>query len=252
MENFSQWGEDGIIQFLIKEIKIENKTFIEFGVQDFFESNCRYLLCASDWQGFVIDGSNDNIQRLKNSYFYWKHDLQSVAAFLDLENINEILSQSNFDKDLGILSVDLDGNDYHILRKINVFEPRIIISEFNPYFGVDRAISIPYDPQFVRTEKHHSNLYFGASIRAIENLLSKKGYTLIGTGMMGSNAYFVKTDLMTEKLYHFANHAINFNGHCRQSRNRLGNLNYLRSEDAINEIRGLPVINVLTDKEETL
>jgi len=197
---FSQWGEDGIIQFLIREVEIQNKTFIEFGVEDFFESNCRYLLMASDWQGFVIDGSDENIRRLQNSYFYWRHDLQSVAAFVDRENINELLKKSGFNRDLGILSFDIDGNDYHILKAINAFEPRLVVSEFNPYFGTERAISVPYDPKFYRTEKHYSNLYFGASIKAIEYVLNEKGYTLVGTGMTGGNAYFVRNDLMTDKL----------------------------------------------------
>ncbi|MDU8945547.1 hypothetical protein [Ovoidimarina sediminis] len=249
---FSQWGEDGIIQFLIREVEIQNKTFVEFGVEDFFESNCRYLLMSSDWQGFVIDGSGENMLRLKNSYFYWKHDLQSVAAFVDKENINELLSQSNFDRDLGILSIDIDGNDYHILKAINVFEPRIIISEFNPYFGTDRAISVPYDPGFYRTEKHHSNLYFGASIKAIEHVLSEKGYTLVGTGMTGNNAYFVRNDLITDKLSQLTRNTINFNGFCRESRDKDGKLNFLRGEDRLNEIKGLPVLNVLTGTEETL
>jgi len=249
---FSQWGEDGIIQFLIREVEIQNKTFIEFGVEDFSESNCRYLLISSDWQGFVIDGSDENIRQLQKSYFYWRHDLQSMAAFVDKENINELLKKSDFNRDLGILSVDIDGNDYHILKAINVFEPRIIISEFNPYFGTERAVSVPYDPKFCRTEKHYSNLYFGASIRAIEFVLNEKGYTLIGTGMTGSNAYFVRNDLITERLSLFAKNSINFNGFCRESRDKDGNLSFLRAEDRLYEIKGLPVLNVLTGLEESL
>jgi len=249
---FSQWGEDGIIQFLIREVEIQNKTFIEFGVEDFSESNCRYLLISSDWQGFVIDGSDENIRQLQNSYFYWRHDLQSMAAFVDKENINELLKKSDFNRDLGILSVDIDGNDYHILKAINVFEPRIIISEFNPYFGTERAVSVPYDPKFCRTEKHYSNLYFGASIRAIEFVLNEKGYTLIGTGMTGSNAYFVRNDLITERLSLFAKNSINFNGFCRESRDKDGNLSFLRAEDRLYEIKGLPVLDVLTGLEESL
>ena len=249
---FSQWGEDGIIQFLIREVEIKNKTFVEFGVEDFFESNCRYLLMSSDWQGFVIDGSEENIQQLQSSSFYWKHDLQSLTAFIDKENINELLTNPGFDKDLGILSVDLDGNDYHIINSINVFEPRIIIIEFNPYFGTDRAITVPYDPSFYRTEKHHSNLYFGASIKALKFALQKRGYTLVGTGMMGGNAYFVRNNLMTDKLSMLSNNAICFNGYFRESRDLNGNLNYLRGEERLQEIKGLPVINVLTGLEEKL
>ena len=197
---FSQWGEDGIIQFLIREVEIVNTTFIEFGVEDFSESNCRYLLMSSGWQGFVIDGSEYNINSLKKSYYYWKYDIQSSANFVNTTNINETLAQSKFENDLGILSVDIDGNDYHILTAIDNFDPRIIICEFNPIFGVDRAITVPYDPLFNRTEKHYSNLYFGASIKALELLMQEKGYTLVGTGKMGCNAYFVKNELMTEKL----------------------------------------------------
>ncbi|MFT6287111.1 MAG: hypothetical protein ACJA09_001864 [Alcanivorax sp.] len=249
---FSQWGEDGIIQFLIREVEIKNKTFVEFGVEDFFESNCRYLLMSSDWQGFVIDGSTVNIQRLQSSSFYWKYDLQSLAAFIDKENINELLKKSDFDRDLGILSVDVDGNDYHILKAIKVFDSRIIISEFNPYFGKDRAITVPYDPSFYRTEKNHSNLYFGASIKALKFGLQEKGYTLVGTGMMGGNAYFVRNDLMTDKLSMLSNNAISFNGYCRESRDINGNLNYLRGEKRLEAIKGLPVINVLTGMEEKI
>lgn len=249
---FSQWGEDGIIQFLIREIKIKNKTFVEFGVGDFSESNCRYLMMSADWQGFVIDQSKQDIKKLQNTHFYWKFDLQSVFAFIDRSNINELLKKSGFDKDLGILSIDLDGNDYFILKEINVFEPRIIISEFNPYFGLNRSISVPYDPFFNRTKKHYSNLYFGASIKAIENILLEKGYTLVGTGMMGINAYFIRNDLMTDNLYKLANNPINFNGHFRESRDTNGKLNYLRNDEITNEIKGLPVLNVLTGTEEKL
>src|ERR1035437_793024 len=83
---FSQWGEDGIIQHLTKTIEIKNKAFIEFGVGDFFESNCRFLLMKDDWKGFVVDGSKHNIDRLKNSYFYWKYHIDAVEAFITKEN----------------------------------------------------------------------------------------------------------------------------------------------------------------------
>jgi hypothetical protein len=79
---FSQWGEDGILQKLIGCIDIRNKTFIEFGVEDFYESNCRFLLMNDNWSGFVIDGSASNIDRLRNSYFYWKYPLDSRASFI--------------------------------------------------------------------------------------------------------------------------------------------------------------------------
>ena len=98
---FSQWGEDGIIQKIIDSIEIKNKTFIEFGVGDFFESNCRFLMMHNNWSGFVIDSSEKMIEMLKRAYFYWKYNLKSNNAFIYKENINNLLLKSEFDFDLG-------------------------------------------------------------------------------------------------------------------------------------------------------
>src|SRR3984885_5848065 len=72
---FSQWGEDGIVQYLTKAIELKHKTSIEFCVESFMEANCRFLLMKYNWSGYVIDGSSSNIAKLKNSYFYWKHHI---------------------------------------------------------------------------------------------------------------------------------------------------------------------------------
>ena len=249
---FSQWGEDGIIDFLVSEVSITNNTFIEFGVENFSESNCRYLLMKSDWNGFVVDGSKKNIDKLKSSNYFWKYDLQALTAFIDVDNINEILKKSGFEKDLGILSIDIDGNDYHVLNKIDFFDPRIIICEFNPIFGYKRKITTPYDPKFFRTKGHHSNLYFGASINALISLLSKKNYTLIGTGMQGGNAFFVKNSLMTDRLKTLAENPFCFNFNWRESRDVNGKLNFLRSENRYNEIKGMKVLNIENGNLEEL
>ncbi|MDA7733250.1 hypothetical protein N8841_02050 [Candidatus Pelagibacter sp.] len=249
---FSQWGEDGIIDFLVSEVSIVNKTFIEFGVENFSESNCRYLLMQSDWNGFVIDSSQKNIEKLKNSDYFWKYDLQTLVAFIDTSNINELLIKSGFERDLGILSIDIDGNDYHILNKIDCFDPRIIICEFNPVFGNDRKITVPYDPKFYRTKEHHSNLYFGASINALRSLLIKQDYTLVGTGMQGNNAYFIKNSLMTDRLRILAKNPFCFNFNLRESRDINGNLNFLRTDLRYKEIKGMNVLNVETGNLEKL
>lgn len=157
---FSQWGEDGIIQFLISNLNVRNKTFIEFGVEDFFESNCRFLMMKDNWSGFVIDGSVKNIERLKSSYFYWRYNLLGVASFITRENIAHLLESSGFDKNPGILSIDIDGVDYHVLAELQSWKPSILIVEYNTVFGFNRPVTVPYDANFHRTHKHFSNLYF--------------------------------------------------------------------------------------------
>lgn len=241
---FSQWGEDGIIQHLIKSIEIKNKTFIEFGVEDFFESNCRFLLMKDDWKGFVIDGSKSNISRLKNSYFYWKHDLEAVNAFITKENIEDILSTSGFENDLGILSIDLDGNDYYILQAIKSFNPRILICEFNSVFGATAKISIPYQADFNRTKAHHSNLYWGASLGAMTYLANEKGYSLVGTNTAGNNAFYVRNDLLNNNVEVLSVEAAYSPSNYRESRDKDKSLTYIPSNKRLETIKGLPVFDV--------
>ena len=75
---FSQWGEDGIIQMLLRHIEIPNKIFIEFGVENYTESNTRFLLIKNNWAGLVIDGSPEHINYIKNDSIYWQHNLKAL------------------------------------------------------------------------------------------------------------------------------------------------------------------------------
>lgn len=249
---FSQWGEDGILQKLIGCVEIANRTFIEFGVEDFYESNCRYLLMNNNWSGFVMDGSQINIDRMRHSYFYWKYQLDSVAAFITRSNVNQLLASSGFDHDLGILSIDVDGVDYYLFEAISDFRPRIVILEYNAVFGGDRKITVPYADDFRRTNSHYSTLYFGASLAALTHLANRKGYTLVGTSSTGVNAFFVRNDLMNDSLEtHTAQSAFTML-RARESRDQQGRLTFLGGDDRINLIKGLPVYNVETQQLEAL
>jgi hypothetical protein len=171
---FSQRGEDGIIQYLIKHILIENKTFIEFGVEDYMESNTRFLMMHNNWSGLVIDGSAKNITSLKKQNWFWAYDLQAKWAFIDKDNINDLLKGF---RNIGLLSIDIDGNDYWIFKEIDFSElnPSIIVCEYNALFGQERTISVPYDKVFKRTKAHYSNLFFGASLAALNHVADQKG-----------------------------------------------------------------------------
>jgi len=249
---FSQWGEDGILQFLTSALEIPNKTFIEFGVEDFFESNCRFLLVKDNWRGFILDSSPEHINRLRSSYFYWKYDLRAESTFITRENINESLAQSGFDQDLGILSIDIDGNDYHVLESIAGFRPRILVCEYNAVFGPRRCIVVPYDPRFSRGTRHSSNLYYGASLGALACLTRRLGYSLVGTNSSGNNAFFVRNDLVTGNLLALDAEAGFTPSRFRESRDSKGGLSFVSGEDRLTLIQGLPVLNVETNRMEEL
>lgn len=131
---FSQWGDDGIIQWLTNNIEFPNRTFVEFGVEDYSESNTRFLMMNNNWSGLVMDGSEANINKISLSSYFWKYNLSAVCAFIDADNINKLLSAANLEKEVGILHIDLDGNDYWIWKAINVISPILVIIEYNSVF----------------------------------------------------------------------------------------------------------------------
>lgn len=247
---FSQWGDDGIIQWLIHNIDFEQRTFIEFGVSNYDEANTRFLLMNNNWSGFIMDGSKSNIEYIRNSDYYWKYDLTAKEAFIDKDNVNSLIESSGFGKELGILHIDLDGNDYWIWKEIDGISPTLLILEYNSVFGSERAITVPYDKDFNRTNAHHSNLYFGASLLALCELSDKKGYQFIGCNSAGNNAFFVRKDRMNDKIKPISPEEGYVMSKGRESRDKEGNLTFVTGDARAEIIRGLPVINTRTNKPE--
>jgi hypothetical protein len=193
---YSQFGEDGIIQFLVQRVPIENEVFVEFGVESYRESNTRFLLEHATWRGLLIDAGEAHKRFLEVSTLAWRTRIQAVSAFIDRDNINRLIAGAGFEGDVGLLSVDLDGNDYWVLEAIDVIAPRIVVVEYNSLFGAERAVTVPYDPGFVRSEKHYTQLYWGASLAALTRLTERKGYALVAGNRAGVNAFFVREDVL--------------------------------------------------------
>jgi|SRR6185437_10656966 len=247
---FSQWGDDGIIQYLINAIEMP-KTFVEFGVQNYYEANTRFLLINDNWSGLIIDGSKENIESVYQQDICWRFDLKAVDAFITAENINNLISSNGFSGEIGLLSVDIDGNDYWVLKSIEVISPVVIIVEYNSTFGSERYISIPYEPDFFRTKAHFSNLYWGASLPAFCHLCDEKGYTLIGCNSNGNNAYFVRNDKIGSLPKPTIAEAF-VNSKFRDSRGPTGAFTYLDKNQQLEMIKGMKVINVKTNDCESI
>jgi len=192
---FSQFGEDGIIQWLVARVPVDRPIFVEFGVEDYTESNTRFLLEHDNWRGLIIDGGSDHIAFLRRSGLEWRHWIDARSAFIDRENINGLIGGAGIEGDIGLLSIDLDGNDYWILEALEVVSPRILVCEYNSVFGPGAALTVPYDARFVRSEKHPSHLYWGASLAALDRAASAKGYVLAGGNAAGNNAFWVRRDV---------------------------------------------------------
>jgi len=185
---FSQWGDDGIIQFLVNYLEIEHKNFIEFGVETYHEATTRFLLVQNNWSGFVMDSSKRNIERLKAQDIYWRHDVLALPAFVTRNNINQLIIDNGFENKVGLLHIDIDGNDYWIWKEINAIKPESVIVEYNHRFGASMPYVMPY------TDKPASGQERGASLLSLCDLAEEKGYHFIGCESHGVNAYFVRKD----------------------------------------------------------
>lgn len=195
---FSQDTEDGIIQYLLKSLKISNVKFVEIGTQDYSESNTRYIFETMRCDGLIIDPYLNLEKRIHSFCKVWQNNLKIHNDYVNSENINKILKKYSFDKGIDIFSLDIDGIDYWILNDIKPKISKIFIVEYNPYFGPQKEITAPNIKKFDRFKYHTSGFCWGASLKAIINLMKRKGYYFIGTNRLNCNAFFIRNELINK------------------------------------------------------
>ena len=194
---YSQNDEDGIILYIFKHIGIKTKKFVEIGVENGTECNTTNLLKNFNWKGMQIEGSkklyNDAKIQLKKILEKKKNNLKLLNIFVTKKNINQVLKK-NCGKEIDLLSVDVDGNDFWIWKAINCVKPRLVIIEYNSFFGSNISATIKYNSKFSWDHRNNKS-YYGASLKALEKLGKQKKYILVGVDKNGVNAFFVRNDL---------------------------------------------------------
>ena len=241
---YSQWGEDGVLQHLVRHTAIERPVFVEFGVQDYRESNTRFLLANNNWSGLVIDSAQENVARIASDDIYWQHNLKALCAFVTRENINQLLRANDLEGEIGLLSIDIDGNDYWVWEAIDVVSPVLVAIEYNWRFGPDRRVSIPYDPAFVRERAHPSMVYYGAGLGALHALGKRKGYDLVGCNSAGNNAFFIRSDRRPQSLPARRPAECFVPGRFREARGIDGSMTGQSPDEECAILAGLPVQDV--------
>jgi hypothetical protein len=244
---FSQWGEDGIIQYLLSKVPIAKTVFVEFGVDNYKESNTRFLLINNNWTGFLIVCDKNNLEKIRSQDYYWRYDLTAVCAFITKDNINDIIAHAGINGDIGLLSVDLDGNDYWIWEAITVISPRIVIAEYNSVFGDRLPVTVPYDDYFNRTKAHYSNLYFGASLPALCKLARQRGYIFVGSNSAGCNAFFVRRDVAIDLAEVMCRDGY-VESKARESRDPQGSLTFISGRQRLELIKHKTLFDVETGR----
>ena len=188
---FSQNGEDGIIDFLLNQLNIQNPKFLEIGVGNYKESNTRYIFMKSPNKGMIIDNVKNLKQEVSKHVKLWKGDLTIIEETVTTDNINNILKINNFQNNLDLFSLDIDGIDYWVMKELPNNLSKIVITEFNATFGANLEVTVPNINNFNRTKYHYSNLCYGMSLRAIINLMNRKNYIFVGANKACNNAFFI-------------------------------------------------------------
>tara|TARA_B100000749_G_scaffold72170_1_gene54246 strand:+ start:340 stop:1242 length:903 start_codon:yes stop_codon:yes gene_type:complete len=195
---YSQADEDGIIQEIFQRIGVTNKTFIEIGVGDGLENNTLFLLLKG-WKGFWVDGDLKNIKAIHNKFLFLKDSgrLSIKQVWIDKDNIDSLINDFGLPQEIDLLSIDIDGNDYHVFKNIVSLNPRVVVIEYNAKLPPPVKWVMTYNQCHTKTNTD----YFGASLKSFEYLFQKKGYLLVGCNITGSNAFFVRKDLMEEHFH---------------------------------------------------
>jgi len=198
---FSQFEEDGKLIFIFSIIGMENKAFIEVGSDDGINSNCANLYFNFGWHGLFIDSNPESIRRgikfYKKYPHPWFYKPAFVCAKVTCENINQIVEEKGFHGEIGLLSIDIDGNDYWIWKELTVVEPKVVIIETHVEFGLNDII-VPYSPDYIYPGKHP--VYHGASPVAMVKLAHSKGYRLVGANEPGFNFIFIKNGIADDSI----------------------------------------------------
>jgi len=249
---FSQNGEDGIIDYLVNMLKLNEKNFVEIGVGNYRESNTRFLYNKYHPKGLIVDYIDDMEKKVKPFVNLWKGDLRICNKQINSENIIDTLDQ-NCNYEIDIFSVDIDSIDYWIIEKLNNNISKIFVAEYNPIFGSELEVTVPNISGFERNKYHYSNLCYGMSLRALINLMNKKGYYFIGTNLQKINAFFISKNFEKEKF--FQNIKIQgldnyVNSNIRDSRDKNYNLSYLSGDQKFKEIEECKVVNLKENKNK--
>ena len=184
---FSQFGEDGVIEELVRCLKIKNGSFLEFGIgppwkmglEAGLEGNLVHSRSVG-WEGVFLDGSD------------YPHHIGVRREFIHALNINVLYRKHALPDDLDVLSIDVDGQEFWIWMALD-YRPKIVITEYNGSFPPDVSVTMPFNPGHYWDCKNNN----GASLLAFNKLALSKGYTFVYSN--GVNAFFVRDDMIANK-----------------------------------------------------
>ncbi len=184
---FSQFGEDGVIEKIFEIIEPGPKFAVEFGAHDgVTNSNMRNLVVNHGWSSFQIEGDPKRAAALAKAYEDYP-GTKTLQAWVWPGNIEILFEENGVPKDLDLLVIDIDSNDYYVWRAIRDYRPKVVMIETNRHFPPPQLMVIDFHPM----NYWDGTYYTGASLQSMYNLAKKKGYELIYQLRVGPNTVWV-------------------------------------------------------------
>lgn len=207
----SQHEEDGILLYIFSLIGGTKRACVEICAGDGIECNTANLIINHRWSGLLCDGSKRNVERAKRYYStnpdtrFWPPAI--LREWITRGNVNRVIEENGFGGEIDLLSLDVDGVEYWLWAAIASCNPRVVVVEFNHLWGPDAAVTVPYRDDFVAETTRYGSDYAGASLSAFVKLGKKRGYRLVATNAIATNAFFVRNDISCSWLPEIATHS---------------------------------------------
>ncbi len=179
---YSQTGEDGVIEKILQILPENDRWCVEFGAWDgLLFSNTRNLIENAGYSAILIEGSKTKYAELQKNYHSRTNVItfNTFVGFTEDDRLDTILAKTSIPFNFDFLSIDVDGNDYHIWKAMSKYHPKMICIEFNP--------TIPTDVRFVQRADISVNQ--GSGLLPLVELGKEKGYELVA--VLPFNAFFV-------------------------------------------------------------
>ena len=244
---FSQNGEDGIIDYLIYALNIRKLKFVEIGVGDYTECNTRFLINNYPFRGLLCDINSKLKDNIKYTYDVHRGSIKVFNEYITCNNILEVLKSNNFEERLNLFSIDIDSMDYYVIEKLPNGISDIFIAEYNQNFGPNLEVTVPQFDQFDRFKYHYSGQCYGLSLKALINLMKKKGYLFLGCNAECCNAFFIlesKKNLIMLDFPDENNLSNYFNDYVCDMRDINGNILNISIDERLEHMKDCRVIDL--------
>ena len=235
---FSQNGEDGLIEQLMRRVRQPNRYFVEIGASDGLENNSSYLAFVRKYCGLMVDGDVALINRARRHLQSKNSGINFLALRVEPDNVSSVLAES-LELRPDFFSLDIDGMDLYVAKALleSGFRPRVVCVEYNSAFGPDAAVTIPYAVGFDYHQAHPSGLYYGASVQGWISLFARYDYEFVTVDVSGVNAFFIDRAAVELDVAGLAR--LTFAENVAQRTRLRGNW---RSQGAL--IEGLPLVDI--------